>query len=345
MSRMKIDREQVRHWRKVLSPYFGPDDRRSALQMGYTAVLFVAAWALMYWSLGVGYWLTLLLALPTAGLVMRLFMFQHDCGHGSYFKSRRLACVAGSVIGVLSLTPYHYWRKTHAIHHAHSGDLDLRSFGDIVTVTVKEYEAMSFLQRLGYRFYRNPFVLFGPGAAFHFIVKHRFPWDVPRTWKREWHSVWWTNGALAAILTVAWLTIGIVPFLLVQLPITLISCAIGVWLFYVQHQFEDAYWHWHKDWNYYDAGLHGSSFLRLPQPLKWFTANIGLHHVHHLSARIPNYRLQRCHDENPELWQAPTLTLWDGLKTLHLALWDEGSRKLISFRQYRRLQAAGAHTA
>jgi len=167
---MKIDREQVRHWKKVLSPYYGPDNRRSALQVGYTAVLYLAGWTLMYFSLGVGYWLTLLLAVPIAGLQMRLFMFQHDCGHGSYFKSRRLACVTGSVIGVLNLTPYHYWRKTHAIHHAHSGDLDVRTFGDIVTVTVKEYEAMSFLQRFGYRFYRNPVVLFGPGALFQFLA-------------------------------------------------------------------------------------------------------------------------------------------------------------------------------
>ncbi len=339
---MKIDREQVRHWKKVLSPYYGPDNRRSALQVGYTFVLYVAGWTLMYLSLGVGYWLTLLLAIPIAGIQMRMFMFQHDCGHGSYFKSRRLACVTGSVIGVLTLTPYHYWRKTHAIHHAHSGDLDIRGFGDIVTVTVKEYESMSFLQRFGYRFYRNPVILFGPGAAFQFLVKHRFPWDIPRTWKREWRSVWWTNVALAAIVGGAWLTMGIGTFLMIQLPLTFISCAIGVWLFYVQHQFEDAYWNWHKDWNYFDAALFGSSFLRLPKLLQWFTANIGLHHVHHLSARIPNYRLQRCHNENPDLWKAPTMTMWDGFKTLHLTLWDEGRRKLISFREYRRLRAAGA---
>ena len=341
---MKLDREQVQHWKKVLSPYFGPDDRRSAWQMGYTTVLFMGVWALMYWSLGVGYWLTLLLAFPTAGLLMRLFMFQHDCGHGSYFKSHRLACVAGSVIGVLTLTPYHYWRKTHALHHAHAGDLDLRSFGDITTVTVKEYEAMSSKQRSWYRLYRNPVFLFGFAAAFQFIVKHRFPWDVPKDWKREWKSVWWTNAALVTIIGGAWFTIGIGPLLMIQLPITLISCAIGVWLFYVQHQFEEAYWHRHEDWNYFDAGLHGSSFLKLPKVLQWFTANIGLHHVHHLSARIPNYRLQRCHDENPELWEAPRMTLWGGLKTLHLSLWDEGRRKLISFREYRRLQTAEAHS-
>ncbi len=335
---MKLDREQVERWKKILSPYFGPDHRRSAAQLAVTASLYAGLWALMFASLEVGYWLTVLLAVPTSAMLMRLFMIQHDCGHGSYFRSQKLADAVGSVIGVLALTPYHYWRKTHAIHHAHSGDLDLRTFGDISTKTVEEYEAMSRLQRLGYRIYRNPFVLFGPGAAFHFLVKHRFPWDIPWRWRREWRSVWWTNAALAGLLLAAWLTTGLDRFLLVQLPVTLFACALGVWLFYVQHQFEEAYWHWHEDWNYYDAGLHGSSFLQLPKPLQWLTANIGLHHVHHLSSRIPNYRLQRCHDENRELWSVKRMTLLDSFKTLNLALWDEARRKLISFREYRRLR-------
>ncbi len=190
--------------------------------------------------------------------------------------------------------------------------------------------------------YRNPIVLFGPGASFHFLVKHRFPWDIPRSWKREWRSVWWTNVVLVLVLVAAWFTIGIVPFLMVQVPITLVACALGVWLFYVQHQFEEGYYRWKVDWDYFDAGLHGSSHLVLPKPLQWMTANIGLHHVHHLSARIPNYRLQRCHDENPELWAVTKMTIKDALGTLWLALWDEERQKLISFREYRRLQAAGA---
>ena len=339
---MKLDREQVRRWKEILSPYFGPCNKTSARQLTTSASLFLASWVLTFFSLRVGYWLTLVLSVPTAAFLMRLFMIQHDCGHGSYFKSRRLSTAVGSVIGVLTLTPYHYWRKTHAIHHAHSGDLDLRTFGDIQTMTVREYEAMGWFRRLCYRCYRNPVVLFGPGAAFHFLVKHRFPWDVPKSWKREWGSVWSTNIALAGILGIAWLTVGIDRFLLVQAPITFCACALGVWLFYVQHQFEDAYWQWHKDWNYYDAALHGSSFLVLPKPLQWLTANIGLHHVHHLSSRIPNYRLQRCHDENPELWRVTKMTMLDGFKTLHLALWDEGRRRLISFREYRKLRSAGA---
>ena len=333
---MKPDREQVRKWKTILSPYFGADARRSAIQLTISAILFFGTWGAMLWSLEVSYWLTLVLAVFAAAFLMRLFMIQHDCGHGSFFRSQTLANAVGFIIGVLTLTPYHYWRKTHAIHHAHSGDLDLRSFGEIQTLTIDEYEALPPLKRLGYRVYRNPFVLFGPGAAFQFLIKHRYPWDVPREWKREWRSVWWTNLALVVVVAAAWLTIGLERFLLVQVPITLFACAMGVWLFYVQHQYEDAYWHRHVDWNYYDAALHGSSHLVLPKPLQWVTANIGLHHVHHLNSRIPNYRLQECHDENPELHEALRMTIRDGLKTLPLALWDEPRNQLISFREYHR---------
>ena len=339
---MKPDREQVRKWKEILSPYWGADNRRSTIQLVISAVLFLGTWALMLWSLDVSYWLTVALAPFAAGFLMRLFMIQHDCGHGSYFKSQKLADAVGFVIGVLTLTPYHYWRKTHAIHHAHSGDLDLRSFGEIETLTIDEYESRTPFGQLFYRVYRNPIVLFGPGAAFQFLIKHRYPWDLPREWKREWRSVWLTNLALVAVVAVAWFTIGIERFLMVQVPITLFACALGVWLFYVQHQYEDAYWHRHVDWNYYDAALHGSSYLVLPKPLQWLTANIGLHHVHHLSSRIPNYRLERCHKENPELHAVTRMTILDGLKTLHLALWDESRNKLISFREYRSLRGAGA---
>ena len=224
------------------------------------------------------YWLTLALAFVAAGFLMRLFMIQHDCGHGSFFKSRRVADTLGFWIGVLTLTPYQYWRKTHAVHHAHSGDLDLRSFGEIETWTVEEYQAKNWFGKLYYRVYRNPLVLFGPGAAFHFLVKHRYPWDVPRKWTQAWASVWKTNLALVVIVAMMWATIGIKAFLLVQVPITLFACALGVWLFYVQHQFEDTYWHHHDEWDFFDAGLQGSSYLVLPKPLQWLTANIGIHH-------------------------------------------------------------------
>jgi omega-6 fatty acid desaturase (delta-12 desaturase) len=328
------------HWKNVVEPFRGPDTRRSAIQLAVTAVSFAVLWAAMYFSLRVSYGLTLLLSLPTAGFLMRLFMIQHDCGHGSYFRSRRVRDIVGFCIGVLTLTPYQYWRRTHAYHHAHSGDLDLRGFGDIDTATVREYRARPLLSRFAYRLYRNPIILLGIGPLFHFVVKHRFPWDVPRSWKQAWASVWWTNLCLVAIWLVMAFTIGLRAFLLVQAPITVLTCALGVWLFYVQHQFEDTYWHRHEEWNYFDAALHGSSHLVLPRWMQWMTASIGLHHVHHLNPQIPNYRLQECLDSTEELQQAKRITIADGWRLLRLSLWDEESHRLIGFRELRRLTAA-----
>jgi len=264
-------------------------------------------------------------------------MIQHDCGHGSFFRSRRARDFLGFWIGVLTLTPYAYWRKTHAYHHAHSGDLDLRGFGDIDTLTVDEYMALPSHRRLGYRLYRNPLILFGVGAVLHFVVIHRYPWTTPKEWKGAWRSVWLTNLALAGIVLSAALTIGLNDFLLVQAPITLISCSLGVWLFYVQHQFEDTYWHRNKNWDYYDAALEGSSLLVLPKPLQWLTANIGIHHVHHLSARIPNYRLQEAMDSVPELQNPTRIRIRDTLALVRLTLWDEIEERLVSFREARGL--------
>ena len=319
-------------WNALLAPYRKPELWRSVYQLVNTIVPFVAVWLLMLWSLDVGYWLTLLLAIPAALLVMRMFMFQHDCGHGSFFRSQRVSNVVGSVIGVLTLVPYAYWRKTHAIHHATSGNLDTRGFGDIDTLTVREYLSRSWIKRVLYRLYRNALVLLLIGPAYQFIVKHRYPADIPRSWKREWASVHWTNAGLAAVLAAAWLTVGLDRFLLVQLPIVLLSGSIGVFLFYMQHQYEDTYWRYREAWNYYAAGLEGASHLVVPKVLQWFTANIGLHHIHHVSSRIPNYHLQRCYDENPELHDVTKLTLAGSVKTLWLTLWDEEGRRLVGFR-------------
>jgi omega-6 fatty acid desaturase (delta-12 desaturase) len=304
-------------------------------------VLFVAGWWLMLMSLDYSYWITLLLAVPTAGFMVRLFIVQHDCGHGSFFRSRAANNTVGSMLGVLSLTPYDYWRKTHAIHHATSGNLDHREFGDIRTLTVNEYLARSRWGRFTYRLYRSPVVLFLIGPAFQFIIKHRFPLDLPRSWKREWASVLWTNLAIVAILAVVWMTIGIKAFLMVQLPISLVAGAAGVWLFYIQHQFEDTYWEKDPTWSYNDAALGGSSYYDLPRVLHWFTGNIGVHHVHHLSSRIPNYRLQKCFRENPELQKAPRLTLWQSVRCAQLKLWDEEGGRLIGFGDLTRARAAG----
>jgi omega-6 fatty acid desaturase (delta-12 desaturase) len=297
--------------------------------------LFFGLWTLAYLALSASYWLTLALAIPTAGFLMRLFMIQHDCGHGSFFKSRRARDLVGFWIGVLTLTPYAYWRKTHAYHHAHSGDLDLRGFGDIDTLTVDEYLALPWHKRLGYRLYRHPLVLFGIGAVLHFVVIHRFPWDTPREWHGAWRSVWLTNLAIAGSVLVAGLTLGFGKFFLVHGPVVVLSCAAGVWLFYVQHQFEDTYWHRHEEWDYYDAALEGSSFLALPPPLRWLTADIGIHHVHHLSARIPNYRLRQAMSQVPELQNATRITLGETFRLIRLTLWDEGKEKLVGFRELR----------
>ncbi|MGD2046761.1 MAG: fatty acid desaturase [Gemmatimonadota bacterium] len=342
MNHAKPDRETVARWNTVLKPYVGADTRKSVLQLLTTAVAFLGFWYLTLRSLEVGYWLTLLAAIPTAGFTMRLFMIQHDCGHGSFFRSRTARDWVGRCIGVVLLTPYDYWKRTHAYHHAHSGDLDFRGFGDVDTFTVREYLSWPRLQRLRYRLYRHPLVLFGVAPFYQFLLKHRYPWDIPREWKQAWRSVWWTNVALVTVVATMWTTIGIQRFLLVQIPVTLIASTLGIWMFYVQHQYEDTYWHHHDDWDYYDASLYGSSYLVLPKPLQWLTASIGVHHVHHMSARIPNYRLQQVHDENPEFHVVTKVRFRDTLRLINLALWDEESRRLIRFRDLKRLKQLAA---
>jgi len=327
-------------WTALLAPYRNPEAWRAVWQLATTAVPLVVVWFVMLWSLQVSYALTLILALPAALLLVRLFMLQHDCGHGAFFRSQRVNNLVGSVIGVLTLVPYEYWRKTHAIHHATSGNLDTRGFGDIDTLTVREYLSRSRLKRWLYRLYRHPLVMLGIGPTYQFIVKHRFPADAPRTWKREWASVHWTTLGIVALVVGMGLVVGFGKFALVQIPITLIAGSIGVYLFYVQHQYEDTYWRYREAWNYYAAGLEGSSHLVMPKILQWFTANIGLHHIHHVASRIPNYHLQRCFDEVPETRRVTTLTLWQSLKTVRLTLWDEDERRLIGFRELRGKRAA-----
>ncbi len=326
-------------WGALLAPYRKSQAWRSIFQLVTTALPLAALWLAMLWSLRVGYWLTLLLAVPAALLVVRMFMFQHDCGHGSFFRSQKANNWVGRVIGVLTLVPYAYWRKTHAIHHATSGNLDSRDFGDIDTLTVREYLSRPWIKRVMYRFYRDPLVLLLIGPAYQFIIKHRYPADIPRNWKREWASVHWTNLALLAVLVAATLTIGLGRFVAVQLPITLIAGSVGVFLFYVQHQYEDTYWRYREAWDYHAAGLEGASFYRLPRVLHWMTANIGFHHIHHVNPRIPNYHLRRCYNENPELHEVTQLSIPQSIKTLWLTLWDEDERRLVGFRSLRGIKA------
>jgi acyl-lipid omega-6 desaturase (Delta-12 desaturase) len=327
----EAERRHAASWRTRLAPYVAPDLKRSVRQAVTAAAMFAGAWALMYASLAVSYWLTLVLAVPTAFLLIRLFIIQHDCGHGAFFRSTRAAEIVGSILGVLTLTPYHYWKKTHAMHHATTGNLEHRGFGDINTLTVDEYVALSRWGRFKYRVYRHPAVLFGFGAILHFFVLHRIPTIVPKSWARERRSILWTDVGLAGFIVFMGMMVGFRDFALVQLPIALLSTSIGVWLFYVQHQFEPTYWEHDAAWVYDDAALFGSSYYRLPKLLQWATGNIGLHHIHHLNARIPNYRLQDVMDSNPELRQVTTLTLGDSFRCVRLVLWDERAKKLVPF--------------
>jgi omega-6 fatty acid desaturase (delta-12 desaturase) len=267
---------------------------------------------------------------------VRLFIIQHDCGHGSFFASRRANDLLGRALGVLTLTPYAFWRRSHAVHHATSGNLSRRGDGDITTLTVREYFAQPRWRRLGYRLYRHPIVLFGIGPAWQFLLRHRIPTGHPVRHARSWASILGTNAALAAVLAGLAVAVGPLPVLLGYLPVMVLAASIGVWLFYVQHQFEDTYWEAEPRWDFYKAALEGCSYYDLPRVLHWITGHIGFHHIHHLSSKVPNYRLRDCFRDNPELHDAKRIGLADSLKCLRLALWDEERRKLVSFREARR---------
>jgi omega-6 fatty acid desaturase (delta-12 desaturase) len=322
-----------RQWQQRLAPYRQPLERRALAELAVTALPFAALWFAMWASLGVGYWLTLLLAVPTAGFLVRLFMIQHDCGHGSFFRDRRRNDALGRVIAVLTLTPYAHWRLEHARHHATAGNLDRRGHGDVDLLTVAEYRALPRWRRLGYRLSRDPLVMLGLGPLYVFVLKHRVPAHPLRADLAAWRDVMASNLVLAMTLGAGIWLLGARDLVLVQLPVTWLASAMGIWLFYVQHQFERTSWERDPAWCALEGGLHGSTHLDLPPLLRWFTANIGVHHIHHLCSRIPSYRLGEVLRAHPELREVNRVTLGRSARSFGLGLWDEAKRRLVSFAE------------
>jgi omega-6 fatty acid desaturase (delta-12 desaturase) len=322
----------ARNWPSKVSLYKRPADGRAAIELLATAVPLAVLWVLMWHLSASSAWLPLLLAPVAAAFLVRIFMIQHDCGHNAFFSSRKVNDWAGRFLGVLTLTPYDFWRHSHALHHAGSGNLDRRGIGDIDTLTVREYLARGRWGRLRYRIYRHPLVMFGVGPAYLFLLQHRFPLGAMRRGMMPWASTMLTNLAALALAAGIVQFTGFSAFLLVHLPIVVIGATIGVWLFYVQHQFERTYWERETDWSHPDAALHGSSFYDLPKPLMWLTGNIGVHHVHHLSSRIPFYRLGDVLSDHPELRSVGRITLWESLRSVSLTLWDSDHKRMVSFK-------------
>jgi omega-6 fatty acid desaturase (delta-12 desaturase) len=316
-------------WMAVVARYQTPAVKNAVWQLTNTLVPYALIWCAIYFLLPVSFWLALPLAVLGGGFLVRAFIIFHDCGHGSFFPSRQANDIVGYITGVLTFTPYRHWTREHAIHHATSGDLDRRGRGDVWTLTVQEYLEASRWQRFAYRLARNPFILFGLGPIYLFLIKHRFAGG--EAGPRERRSVLWTNVGILVVAAGLSYLVGLKAYLILQFIMTFVGGAAGVWLFYVQHQFEDAHWEPGENWDYTEAALKGSSFYKLPKVLQWFSGNIGFHHIHHLSPAIPNYRLEKCHKSEPLFREVKPVTLFSSLKALTYRLWDERRQKLVGY--------------
>ncbi len=322
------------YWKEIVVKYQEPSVGRGIWQIANTLIPYAALWCLMYLSKGVSWWLTVPLALLAGCFLVRTFIIFHDCGHGSYFKSRLANDVLGTITGVLCFTPYFHWRWEHSVHHSSAGDLDRRGTGDVWTLTVQEYLEASRWKRFAYRLARNPFILFVVAPLILFLVRERFPSG--KAGRRERRSVYLTNLLIGAQAIVMSLIFGWEAYLLLQLIVIMVAGSAGIWLFYVQHQFDGVYWQRREQWDYATAALQGSSFYKLPKVLQWFSGNIGFHHIHHLSPRIPNYHLEKCHDSEPLFQSVKPVTLVSSLKSFSFRLWDEQRQKLVGFGALRR---------
>jgi omega-6 fatty acid desaturase (delta-12 desaturase) len=320
---------------KEVRRFHEPSNRRSLFELAVTLGPFLLLWLLTWALLREGYPFALLLTIPAGAFLTRLFLIQHDCGHGAFFRGQSANGWIGRILGVLTFTPYDYWRRSHATHHATTGNLDARGVGDVDTLTVAEFRALSPTRRFLYRLYRHPFVLFGFGPAYLFLLRHRLPIGMMKRGWRPWLSVLGTNAAIAATAGILIWAIGLELFLLVHVPIILVAASLGVWFFYVQHQFERTHWERDDGWSFHTAALHGSSHYDLPRVVRWFSANVGVHHVHHLASRIPFYRLPEVLREVPVLASVNRVTLRESFGAVRLVLWDEKKRRLVSFREAR----------
>ena len=339
----------VANWKQIVARYQKPSTARATWQIVNTLVPFLALWGVMHFTTAISWWLTVPLAILAGAILVRAFIIFHDCGHGSFFKSYTANHVVGAITGVLTFTPFYYWRWQHAIHHSSSGDLDRRGTGDVWTLTVQEYLESSRWKRFAYRLARNPVILFVIAPLYLFLIHQRFPsFKAPA---RERYSVYWTNLAIGTIAAIGIAVFGLKAYLIIQLIVLTTAGGLGVWLFYVQHQFEGVYWERRGEWDYVQAALQGSSFYKLPRILQWFSGNIGFHHIHHLSPRIPNYHLEKCHNEEALFQAVKPVTFFGSFKSLTFRLWDEKKRQLVGFgsirkrirmpRRYRNAQQIG----